>query len=168
MGLLGMINLEFVPYGNGKMARVQKKSRRLPRISCQHGPDECKGNVIDNCFLKYAKDKKTGLRAVACFATKYYKTHWFKAMNFCSTKFGYNSTQIDKCANSREGQELQYRAGKLTHRLKVKGTPTYFLNGKQLPKQDEKLLSTDALKWVCKRYTGNLPKVCDSFIRKHK
>jgi hypothetical protein len=89
MGLLKMIHLEFVPYGNGKMARVAKKSRRLPRISCQHGPDECKGNVIDNCFLKYAKDKKTGLRAVACFATKYYKTHWFKAMNFCSTKFSY-------------------------------------------------------------------------------
>jgi hypothetical protein len=89
-GLLEMTDLEFVPYGNGKMERVPKKSRRLPRISCQHGLDECKGNVIDNCFLKYAKDKKTGLRAVVCFATKFHKTHWFKAMNFCSTKFGYN------------------------------------------------------------------------------
>jgi interferon gamma-inducible protein 30 len=89
-GLLEMTNLEFVPYGNGKMARVPRKSRRLPRITCQHGPDECKGNVIDNCFLKYAKDIKTGLRAVVCFATKLPKTHWFRAMNFCSTKLGYN------------------------------------------------------------------------------
>ena len=43
-----MVNITIYPYGN---ANERKESNGTWIFTCQHGKDECEGNLVETCFI---------------------------------------------------------------------------------------------------------------------
>lgn len=46
--IMDIVDLNMYIFGKG-----QQKSKNPQQFICQHGPDECQGNLVENCFIKY-------------------------------------------------------------------------------------------------------------------
>lgn len=44
-----IVNLVFIPYGNAH--ELYRPETQLYQFYCQHGPDECYGNLIETCAI---------------------------------------------------------------------------------------------------------------------
>jgi len=49
--ILDIVNITIVPYGNAK--ETYQPATQLYKFTCQHGPDECLGNLIHTCALNF-------------------------------------------------------------------------------------------------------------------
>lgn len=79
-GLLDMVNLTIVPYGNEHIKKIKKGSdeawysTKKDKHSCQHGYYECIGNTVENCFVHHLrKDKVKQIKALACLEDEAFK-----------------------------------------------------------------------------------------------
>merc|ERR1712006_28141 len=80
-GLLDMVNVTIIPYGNAEKKKVKKGSDRewydknhKTYYSCQHGYYECQGNIVENCFIHILRhDKVQQLKALACLEEEAFK-----------------------------------------------------------------------------------------------
>ena len=43
-----MVNISIYPYGN---ANERQEANGTWAFTCQHGEDECKGNLVETCFI---------------------------------------------------------------------------------------------------------------------
>ncbi|NXF99162.1 GILT reductase, partial [Sakesphorus luctuosus] len=57
-----MLNITLVPYGNAQERNVSGKWD----FDCQHGPEECLGNMIEACLIHEAKDFSTYFPLIFC------------------------------------------------------------------------------------------------------
>ncbi|NXK38826.1 GILT reductase, partial [Piprites chloris] len=57
-----MLNITLVPYGNAQERNVSGKWD----FQCQHGPEECLGNMIEACLMHEAKDFDTYFPVIFC------------------------------------------------------------------------------------------------------
>ncbi|NXH39287.1 GILT reductase, partial [Dicaeum eximium] len=57
-----MLNITLVPYGNAQERNVSGKLD----FKCQHGPDECLGNMMEACLMHEAKNFSTYFPVIAC------------------------------------------------------------------------------------------------------
>jgi len=60
-----MCDLQAYPYGNAKERRTNKGWE----YTCQHGADECVGNMVEVCALNMIKDQLTRLQFLVCLET---------------------------------------------------------------------------------------------------
>ena len=52
-----MVNISIYPYGN---ANERQEANGTWNFNCQHGEDECKGNLVETCFINlvsFSQDK---------------------------------------------------------------------------------------------------------------
>ncbi len=49
--VLPIMNLTLVPYGNAK--ELFRNETKLWQFTCQHGVDECWGNLFQSCLINY-------------------------------------------------------------------------------------------------------------------
>ena len=57
------VNVTFVPYGFAETTEVDGGGYEF---SCQHGADECYGNIVQACTLAHTEDRDTQVGLIVC------------------------------------------------------------------------------------------------------
>ncbi|KAK8791135.1 hypothetical protein WA158_005766 [Blastocystis sp. Blastoise] len=146
-----MVDLEIVPFGNGKII-----SENPVDIICQHGISECRGNIVLLCGLKYNEDK--GLDFLLCMEKYHSENMASDSINQCSELLHLDTADsVIECANGAEGRQLHLDAGKKTpsHRY----VPWIVVDGKSL---DGKINDFDKI--ICQAYQGEMGPTCQSIL----
>ncbi|KAB5550708.1 hypothetical protein PHYPO_G00057010 [Pangasianodon hypophthalmus] len=152
--LRDIMNVELVPYGNAEEKQVGDKYE----FTCQHGPTECLGNMIETCVLK-----KLGGVAYPVIYCMEAAADVVKAAESClalfspDTRFG----DIMACANGDEGNQLMHENAKKTGALQPphQYVPWITINGEHTDDLEEKATSSLFL-LVCSLYKGKAPAAC--------
>lgn len=97
------INLNLVPFGNAHFIENDGQTT----VECQHKEPECYGNKLQACFIvKHSPGIGRSLDYVKCM---FEKENW-KSINEtaveCASELGFNWIDIEKCANSEDGDQL--------------------------------------------------------------
>lgn len=105
-----LAEVKFYPYGNAH----ETKNGDHFEFSCQHGPNECYGNVVEVCGLNKL-DYETGLRFMVCMEEGIVKYDKYinKALIHCINDQELLKNILD-CATGIEGNLLQHEVAHAT------------------------------------------------------
>ncbi|KAF4086489.1 hypothetical protein AMELA_G00106990 [Ameiurus melas] len=150
-----IMNVELVPYGNAQEQEVGGKYQ----FTCQHGPDECLGNMIETCVL----NKLKGGPQYAVIYCMEAANDVVKAAESClalfspETRFG----DIMACANGDEGNQLMHQNAKKTNALQPQHeyVPWITVNGEHTDDLQQKAMGS-LFQLVCSLYKGQAPAAC--------
>jgi interferon, gamma-inducible protein 30 len=123
------MNLTVIPYGNAKQSF--DSSTNLWNFTCQHGPDECWGNLLHSCFIYYSPKIEDHFPFIHCMeadTADNVKT----ASTVCAKQLNIDHmTRVYSCMNTQLGNSLQHTNGLLTESLNPTHTyvPWVTLNG---------------------------------------
>ena len=152
----GIIFVDIIPYGNAEEVEV---SAGFYNYTCQHGPEECTGNFIENCILK-AKNYKADeyLPVIYCMESA---NDPIASAEKCVTSAKMDWNMIDTCSKGKEGNSLMHQAALLTSALDPphKYVPWITINGMHSEAMQEAAQSNLA-KVLCETYTGEKPSEC--------
>jgi interferon gamma-inducible protein 30 len=154
-----IMNLTIVPYGNAK--ETWRNETKLWQFTCQHGPDECWGNLFHSCFIYYYPQTSQHLPLIHCMESD--NTDDIRsAAGKCAKQFSINTDPIEKCMNGRLGNTVQHANAVKTEQLNPphKYVPWVTLNGVHTEDIQDKA-QNDLVKLICDTYDGpNKPKAC--------
>ncbi|XP_053503443.1 gamma-interferon-inducible lysosomal thiol reductase [Ictalurus furcatus] len=150
-----IMNVELVPYGNAQEQQVGDKYQ----FTCQHGPDECLGNMIETCVL----NKLKGGAQYAVIYCMEAAADVVKAAESClalfspETRFG----DIMACVNGDEGNQLMHQNAKKTAALQPphQYVPWITVNGEHTDDLQKKAMGS-LFQLVCSLYKGQAPAAC--------
>ncbi|XP_064624667.1 gamma-interferon-inducible lysosomal thiol reductase-like isoform X2 [Lineus longissimus] len=151
-----IMNITLVPYGN---AEERKRGDKYV-FTCQHGEQECVGNVIETCAIHLLKDIKVYFPFITCMEAS--STDPKEAAKQCATKT--KITQLNaimKCADGPQGNQLEHQMAMKTDALQPahQYVPWVTLNGVHTEKiQNE--AEKNLLKLICDTYKGTKPAIC--------
>jgi len=143
-------NITFIPYGNAQ--EVQQGSKYV--YTCQHGPDECTGNVFEACAKsKMSSEQFHGFLICVKENIELNKRDFTVTTKFC-TNDDKLASDITTCAYSGEGNALQHEAALQTNSLDPphKYVPWIVVNGKYDPNTGDQIVD-DLFKYICKTYS---------------
>lgn len=148
-GLLDVIQLNLVPYGN---ARVDSNNT----ISCQHGPYECMLNTVEACVINTFPDVHKHFAFIYCvesLVVEQKSAQW----ESCFQQTGLDSQTVVNCYNSGYGNKLELQYAAETNALEPphKYVPWVLVDGQPLYEDYQNFAA-----YVCKAYKGDLPKAC--------
>jgi len=175
VGPAGIMIFRSFPYGN---ANEKQNADGTWAFTCQHGVDECYGNMYEACGMEhYGNDSKT--TGVPTWWKYFYCLEYSQnagvasvAQN-CATGSGLDWNVISTCAGSNpavgsadDGNPEMHRIAVATNSLVPPHTftPWVVLNGKPLSSAQLDL-SLNTL--VCNAYTGTLPACCNALPKVH-
>lgn len=132
-------------------------------FSCQHGKNECIGNMYEACAIKHNNATADWWPFVNCMESA---NDPVSAASGCATKANLDWSVITACAGSDpasgsvdDGNPLMYSVGENTNNLQPphQWTPWVVMNGKPLTSAqlDQKLTTL-----ICDAYTGPKPAGC--------
>jgi len=150
-----VIDVELIPYG-----KASSKSQGNDRwtFRCQHGPNECRGNMMQACAIKYNPSQQKIVPFVHCVMTAGNPPNSGKQ---CAEKTGLDWNQISQCAEGAEGESLLHDMGVKTDTQKprIHFIPWITINGDNSDTvQDQALSNLQSL--VCRSYKGPTPSSC--------
>ncbi|CAH1165594.1 unnamed protein product [Phyllotreta striolata] len=109
------INLELIPYG--KTNRTSDYNGNAT-FSCQHGPEECYGNLIQACARDFIDSDALYAEFVACYMDAVHppasRRLMDEAAEACATPAGLAASRLRTCANNTFGVERLIHYGRLT------------------------------------------------------
>lgn len=147
--LRSRLNITLYPYGNAQTVPVTQISEGYKFwhkdttgegfkniFMCQHGSDECFGNLVHACasdVAEQAGDKGKGLELAFCMAgLPEYSIE--KSSYECMEKVGIDHDKVSECVKGARGNELMTKMAAKTALLKNrKGTPWIMINDRWLP-----------------------------------
>jgi len=140
------LDVRLWPYGK---ATTRKLSGGGFEFQCQHGEEECEGNIWHACTSRYVKKQWNKLSMVECMIDDNYNAAGVAAT--CAKANDVSLGKISACATGEEGRELHALAGEDTNLLQpeVSFIPTIKLDGSQ---GSQKAILKNFLKEVCKVY----------------
>ena len=145
-----IMDLELVPFGK---ASFEVKPGGGVSFECQHGPNECTGNMVQACALNiYPADKQVPF--VKCMMSK---RSPYTAGETCAKSLGLEYDKVDSCVKGSDGQKYLLEMGRKKEALdpKLNFVPWILVNGKR----DSAALG-DLKSSVCAAYTGPKPAKC--------
>ncbi|XP_069106871.1 gamma-interferon-inducible lysosomal thiol reductase-like [Argopecten irradians] len=165
-----IMNITLVPYGN---AHEKKTSEGKWQFQCQHGEQECVGNIIDACTISIVKNFTVYFPFIYCMEEKLYEGNIKppEAADKCAKLL--NLKEIDAilaCSNSDAGNMLEHQMALQTDALQPPHTyvPWVQLNGVHTEKI-EKEAERDLVGLVCDTYMGEKPPACQKELKfKHR
>jgi len=118
-------------------------------FQCQHGEEECRGNIWHACTARHINEQASRLKMVECMIDDNYDAQ--RVAESCAKEVGVNLEKVTACALGEEGRELHYLAGRESQELqpKVSFIPTIKLGGSQ---GSQKAILKNFLKEACKVY----------------
>ena len=152
----GIMFVDIIPYGNAEEVEI---STGYYNYTCQHGPSECTGNLIENCILKYQKYVTDAyLPIVYCMESA---NDPIAAAEKCVTQGMMDWKTIDTCSDGKEGNGLMHEAAMITGKLDPphKYVPWITINGMHTESMQQEAQSNLA-KVLCDTYTGEKPEEC--------
>jgi len=153
-GFANIMNVTLVPYGNAKEIQVGNEWQ----FTCQHGAQECLGNILETCAIYLYPDQNVFLPFVHCVESS---QDPIKSMAGCAQQFSINFTAVQTLANSTKGNALEHMMGLLTESLNPahQYVPWVTINGIHSTDGEENLMAV-----ICATYQGpNKPSACDKF-----
>jgi len=154
-----IMDLMVYAYGN---AQETKNSDGTWKYTCQHGKDECDGNILEACAISLYNKTAQWFPFVNCIEEA--DDAPSKVAAGCAKKAGLDYTAIAKLAASRQGNQIMHEVATTTNNLNPphQFTPWVTMNGKPLT---SKQLDDHLVKLVCQAYTGTKPKACNKYLR---
>jgi hypothetical protein len=129
---------------------------------CQHGSDECMGNLVQVC-AKNLTDHEKHMNLVFCMSASTIAGYGVEKSTYeCMDQVGIDKNKIRDCVTSPHGNNLLNEVGEFTAKLQGRtGTPWVMVGGEHVA--DEVLMnSTLLLQSVCK-HVQNVPVPCAPF-----
>ena len=81
-------------------------------FTCQHGPRECQGNIIETCAIKLNHVKTNVFQFIICLEENL--TDWSSQGEKCATKFEMNWDIINTCSYSQIGINYEVEMAEAT------------------------------------------------------
>ena len=108
-----LADIEFIPFGNANES--YNNDTKKWEFSCQHGENECYGNLIETCIIQLM-GRKSSYDAIICIEDNIlaYEKDFNKTMDYC---FGDDPTlydQIKECVASDLGNFYQHQMAQKT------------------------------------------------------
>lgn len=152
--------LHAYPYGNAH--EVLDQTTGLWNFTCQHGKNECTGNLIENCVQKYTNfDTMKYFPIFYCMESS---ADPVAAARKCVTSAGLNWDTIKKCASGKEGNVLMHATAEVTGRLDPphKYVPWIVVNGIHTETIQQEA-QNNLPKLLCDMYKGPKPAQCSDY-----
>ena len=150
-----IMNLTVVPYGNAK--ETWRNETQLWQFSCQHGSNECWGNLLHSCLIYYYPDVNDHMPYIYCMESDDQDDIKTASITCAkkSPKISYN--QLMSCMNSKLGNDLQHQNALMTEALNPphKYVPWVTLNGVHT-EDIETQAEADLVALICKTYTVSI------------
>ncbi len=135
--------LNFVPFGNAYDKWDEGKQEWV--TDCQHGVQECKGNLIEVCAKKKL-ELEVFYKFLVCFETKFNpKVDAYEVSKECSPELG---DEINKCSVGKEGNILLHEASLATPD-NIDYNPWLLINGVHDP-YAEREIQDSLVDYLCK------------------
>ncbi|XP_029479916.1 gamma-interferon-inducible lysosomal thiol reductase-like [Oncorhynchus nerka] len=154
------MSVTLVPYGNADESFDGKKYQ----FTCQHGEEECLGNMIETCILNV-----TGSKAFQIIYCMEASTDVVKAGEKCMELYDPNTKwgSIMTCVKGDQGNQLMHQNAVKTGALKPTHNyvPWIVINGEHTEElQDKAMSSLFAL--ICSMYKVSKPEACSTALMK--
>lgn len=142
-----MLEIHLWPYGKA----TTKATSSGYQFDCQHGEQECIGNIFHACVDKKVEDPAKKLEIIKCMISDNYEPE--NIAKKCAGEGGIDFAEIQTCASGPEGQALHFQAGVKTEALnpKVSFIPTIEIDDSQ---NSQKAILKNLLKEVCAVYSS--------------
>ncbi|KAK2831831.1 hypothetical protein Q7C36_016917 [Tachysurus vachellii] len=152
--LSDIMNMDLIPFGNAEEKQVGDKYE----FTCQHGPDECLGNMIETCVMNKVPD--AAVPVIYCMEAA---DNVVKAAESCLALFSPQTkfSDIMACVNGNEGNQLMHQNAKETAALQPphEYVPWITINGEHTDELQQKAMSS-LFVLVCSLYKGQAPPAC--------
>lgn len=150
-----VLNLTLVPYGNAREEKVKDKWE----FDCQHGEEECRGNVIQTCAINILGNINTYLPFIYCMESRNVLPD--KSAKECAANMSIDIGPIIDCANGDKGNMLEHEMALKTDALNPphEYVPWVTINGVHTERM-ERMAETDLLSLICETYKGDPPTIC--------
>lgn len=159
-----IMNLALVPYGNAREKQVGNKWQ----FTCQHGKEECYGNLIETCAIHYHPSTTDYFPFIHCIEKS--QSNPRESAPGCAKRLGLDYSQIKNCADGPLGNTLEHQMGLKTESLQPprKYVPWVTLNGVHTKKIQSEA-SKDLKKLICDTYQGSpKPDACSKTTGKKR
>jgi len=180
--LRSRIDLRLYPYGNAQTQPATQVSEGFHFwhqelyqpgfdyvFNCQHGPDECFGNMIHACAIQHFADPEVYMPLFFCMMSR--PSHSSEKSSFeCAQALGLNISDIRTCVLGSQGNQLLNNVGVQTSNLRVRPqnessvwVPWVLINGahNEIAESDGNSgVRGRLLKQLCLAMQDPLPAVC--------
>ncbi|XP_067134316.1 gamma-interferon-inducible lysosomal thiol reductase-like [Centruroides vittatus] len=149
-----IIDVDLIPYGKAYETELNNGTYLF---HCQHGPDECYGNIIQTCAVKLLDIRKS-LALIQCMES-YSQSQAAGAK--CARRQDIDYNKIEECVQSKQGNTWQHEMAKRTDSLKppLHFVPWITFDGVYTREHQNRGLN-DLLGLVCDLYKGPKPESC--------
>ncbi|CAF2144962.1 unnamed protein product [Rotaria magnacalcarata] len=157
-----IVNLTFIPYGNAH--EIYRPETKLYQFYCQHGPDECYGNLIHTCVIASYLETQQHMPFIYCMDSIVDDVE--KVARQCAQNTSIDFEKVANCTNSRMGNQLQHVYATQTEHTKPTQAfvPWVTLNGNHT-EEIQDLAETDLIALICDTYRGaNPPARCKKIL----
>ncbi|KAM6235981.1 gamma-interferon-inducible lysosomal thiol reductase isoform 1-T2 [Porphyrio hochstetteri] len=155
-----VLNITLVPYGNAQERNVSGRWQ----FQCQHGPEECLGNMIETCLMHEGQNFSTYFPVIFCMESGSSVT---KNLEACLQIY---APQLDRgriaaCVQGDTGAALMHRNAQLTEALDPphQYVPWVVINGKHTDELQAQA-QVSLLGLVCSLYQGEKPEACGGSV----
>lgn len=152
----GILDLNVIPYGNAH----EKQNGTMWEFDCQHGPDECLGNIIEECAMHLYHHNLTLLMPfLVCIEQS--QELPATAAKQCAQDQGLDYARITGCATGDLGNQLEHKLAVATEALDPphQYVPWFTLNGVHT-EDIQNQAQENLLKLICDTYKGPQPEAC--------
>jgi len=157
-----IMNVTIIPYGNAQ----EKPAGDQWVFTCQHGPKECKGNIIHTCALnlnaaKQDQKLRVSMKLLTFVFCMEKSEDPVQAGPMCASKMGLDWNAISQCTVSDQGNKWQHMMALQTEALNPPHTwvPWIVLNGVHND-QIQAEATADLIQLICDTYQGTRPTNC--------
>lgn len=152
-----IMDVMLVPYGNAQ----ESPDGSEWRFTCQHGPQECVGNLIETCAISILQNVTAYFPFIHCVEVSIESGDPRSVAQSCATQLGIDFTAIDKCQSGSQGNSLEHEMAQKTNALNPPHhyVPWITLNGKHTEKIQNQAIF-NLLELVCDNYQGSKPSAC--------
>ena len=111
-----IMNIVLVPYGNAK--ELYRPETKLYQYYCQHGSDECYGNLYHSCLITLYSKTADHLPVISCMESND-QDDVDTAGQKCVAQSALSMEKISDCINSEFGNAAQHQMAVLTGKLPI-------------------------------------------------
>ncbi|XP_078279852.1 gamma-interferon-inducible lysosomal thiol reductase-like isoform X2 [Rhinoraja longicauda] len=151
-----VMNVTLVPFGNA----MEKNESGKWVFSCQHGQEECQGNMIEACLMHTLQDPFRYFPIIFCMESA---VDVIPAAQQCLKVYEPNVTwgEIEKCVQGDLGRQLMHRNAEKTAALDPphQYVPWILVNGKHTDELESQAVNS-LFNLVCSTYKGEKPVAC--------
>jgi len=161
-----VMNVDLYPYGN---AQTRKNADGSYTFTCQHGVEECYGNLVIACYQHYNNETAKRIAFTHCMMQGFDPYQYGES---CTNSVGSSVawSELLQCTKSWEGEELMLAIAQKTNSLNPphQYVPWPVVDG-EMNDTIYQWCSSYMLQYICQRYTGTpKPAACQSMTEEQR